>query len=219
MSSEQIVRVLVCTGRGWYSSSFVDMFRKNGCEVRLLEYTSDNILKLERKSFLRRIRPWLSLHKANRRVLAEMKSFRPDLVLVVNGEQLFRETVEKISAGTRIAHWAVDGVSNLRTHPDFLKDYPYSYVFEPADVQVLENARYLSLGADETFYHPEPSVKRFSVSFVGSPHPDRMAFLEYIASYAVGRFDFSVFGPFSKISREQFPATYACVKNAGGGGS
>lgn len=213
-SPTEKLRILVCTGRGWYSSSFVDMFERNGCVVRLLEYTSDNVLKLERKNPLSRIRPWLALRKANRRVLDETENFRPDLVFVVNGEQLFRETVQKIAARTKIAHWAVDGVRNLRTHPSNLRDYPLSYVFEPTDAQLIPNARFLSLGADERFYFPRKEPKLFDVSFVGSPHPDRMEFLERVARASAGKFGFALFGPFSKISRERFPATCACVRKS-----
>ncbi len=209
------IRVLVCTGRGWYSDSFVTMFRANGCETRLAEYPSSSVLKLERKSPFSRIHPWLQLRRANRAVLAAVEEFAPDLIFVVNGAELFPETVKRIAAKTKIAHWAVDGVNGLKIHLESLGNYDRNYVFEPTDVPLVPGSRYLSLGADTRRYFPRKAEKIYDVSFVGSPHADRLPLLEKIARESAGKFGFAVFGPFQKVDPATFPHLYACIRKNG----
>ncbi len=209
------IKVLVCTGRGWYSEAFVAMFRENGCETRLTEYPSSSVLKLERKNPFSRIHPWLQLRKTNRAILDAVETFNPDLVFVVNGEELFPETVKRIAAETKVAHWAVDGVSGLKMHLESLGNYHRNYVFEPTDVPLVPGSRYLSLGADTRRYFPRKTEKLLDVSFVGSPHADRLPLLEKLAKESAGKFGFAVFGPFGNVDPAAFPNLCACIRKNG----
>ena len=205
-------KILVCSGRLWhYPKAIADGFRELGCDVRLVEYPTTNILKLERSSFWARIHPWFCIRHINRKILNEAKLFSPDLVLVVNGEEILPETVAQIALKTPIVHWAVDGVKNLKTRLEVFKNYTKNYVFEPIDALSVSNAKYLPLGADLKIYRPYELPKKYDVSFVGAPHPNRLAFLEKIAVVAQGKFNFCIFGPFQKVDVEQFPNLASCI--------
>lgn len=209
------IKVLISTGEGWYSEAFVSMFRSNGCETKLLEHPSSSVLKLERKNPLMRIHPRMQLNKINRMILDAVKTFKPDLMFVVNGEELFPETVKRIAAKTKIAHWAVDGVGGLKMHLESLGNYHRNYVFEPTDVPLVPGSRYLSLGADTRRYFPRRAEKIHDVTFVGSPHADRLPLLEKLAKESAGKFGFAVFGPFQKVDPAAFPHLCSSVRKNG----
>ncbi|MCD7710154.1 MAG: hypothetical protein LUI04_02200, partial [Porphyromonadaceae bacterium] len=179
-------KVLVCSGHlRYFPCAIADGFSRNSCCCRLLEYRPDSILKLLRRSLIRKFHPWLHLRSVNRKIIAEVRKFKPDLVVIVNGDEIFRETVTEIASKTRIVHWAVDGVKNLKTDPCNLFDYNANYVFEPTDVSLLPRCKYVPLGAWEKIYFPPlqkgETNKLFDVSFVGSFTTERLLFFEEIS--------------------------------------
>jgi len=205
-------KVLICCGHLWhYPQGIAEGFRAANCEVRLVEYSTSSILKLERASFFSKIHPFVKLTKINRKILSAQKSFSPELVLVVNGEEIFPETIQQLSQKSVVAHWAVDGIKNLKTSIKIFDNYAKNFVFEPADVALVPRAEYLPLGADLRIFYPRERSRDIDVSFVGAPHPTRRPFLEKIAETSIGKFDFRVFGPFKNLNAEAFPSLAKCV--------
>lgn len=190
----------------------MEAFLKQGVTVTRLEYRETNILKLERSSFLRRISPWIRLQRINKALLSSVKKFQPDLVLVINGEALFRETIQKISTKCKVFHWAIDGISNLKTHKENFDDYDLNYVFEPTDVPLIPKSVYLPLGVSFKYFYPTQVAKTIDVSFIGSPHSNRLLFLENLAMESRGKFNFQIFGPFQKVCPSEYPNICSCVK-------
>jgi len=205
-------KVLICCGHLWhYPQGIAEGFRAANCEVRLVEYSTSSILKLERDSFFSKIHPLLKLTKINRKILSAQKSFSPELVLIVNGEEIFPETIKKLSQKSAVAHWAVDGIKNLKTRIKIFDNYAENFVFEPTDVALVPRAEYLPLGADLRIFYPRKCSRDIDISFVGAPHPTRLPFLEKIAEASLGKFDFRVFGPFKNLDAVAFPSLAKCV--------
>lgn len=206
-------KILICCSRAYwhYPKGIAAGFRAQNCDVHLLEYPSSSILKLERQSIFSRLHPLFQLTKINKKILRAAKSFSPDLVLIVNGEEILPKTIRTIAQKTTVVHWAVDGIQNLKTHVEIFSEYSKNFVFEPADTTAVPRAEYLPLGADLNIFYPRKFQREIDVSFVGAPHPTRLPFLEKIAANAREKFKFRVFGPFQKIDKNAFPQLAACI--------
>lgn len=114
----------------------------------------------------------------NRRLIWKVKKYKPDLVLVIKGENIFPETVEEIKKRYDIVNYFSD---YFRWFGDekmtgWIKAYPVMYTGDPYDVN-----RFKKKGFKNLFYIPlaGPIIKEFfkrrkyNVVFVGAYSKDR----------------------------------------------
>ncbi len=127
--------------------------------------------------------------KYNQDLIAQINSLRPDLILTLNGNHLFPETIKYINEKTRSVHaiWCFD--SALR-YPNVLNNAGYFdlfYTFEPSDIQTLKdynaNSKFLPMAHDPNYYFDlENKTKQIDICFIGnlSFYPKRRELFEEI---------------------------------------
>lgn len=127
---------------------------------------------------------------ASRRFVEEVKKWRPDICVVLNGNFLVSSSLAEVRRiGTVMILWCYDSVSRYPAIAALATGYDKVYVFEPSDIPVLDmhgvTGKPMPLGYDPSCYFPLPRTQvRFDLSFVGTvfAYKERMKFLEETVS-------------------------------------
>lgn len=183
--------MIVSTKFRWYGDSFADAFRMCGCDVLLCKES----VRVEKSDFLRYLKYRTHLIKAkdyddirnniNRRVIEKFNNYKPDLFLVVMGNQITPETLKYINLSCPTAVVLTDTREAYPFYDSVVPLYTKSYTYE-----ITNLTYYKSIGAnidslfglvDEKMYFPIDNVqKRIDISFVGFMNAERKALLEKI---------------------------------------
>jgi len=156
--------------------------------------------------------PYLSgwdLRRMNKRLLAQVRSFKPDLFFVAGGHRIFPETVAEIKReAIMTALWTIDPPKNFK--PIIASAPYYDYIFtggsEAYDILKdtgLRNLHWLPFACDPDLHKPQTLTKdeanlySCDIAFVGTVDPElyprRCRLLE-----AISDFDLGVWGPSSE---------------------
>ena len=196
-----------------YLDSIADGFKQNGCDVEIFKHTNTNVKKLDRKNFFKRLRSKRQIKKINTALVEQVNSFKPDLLLAINGEVLLPETVNSLKANCKTALWLVDGVGNIKLPISTMNMFDQRFVFEPQDASLLKDATYLPYGCDCSIYQPKlDSTYDRDLSFCGAGHEDRLELLEQLSSFCKKEnISFEVFGPFNKRYKSTYPNLFSII--------
>ena len=121
----------------------------------------------------------------NNKVLSLYKEFRPDIVFIIQGSEIYSETVEKMKEAKKIL-WMMDSIFRNKRGYALRKIVDYIFVFERTDVdKLLENenivSHFLPLALDEAVYYPYTNRKdEIDILFVGALYDNRVVLLERI---------------------------------------
>ena len=167
-----------------YEDSIARAFEQLGCETLCFGYRSSRggVRSVIYSSLLRPFELDVdSNQKAaySTEVIAGIRAFRPDAVLVLRGDfytDTLADAVRALPSRPRMVVWMMD---SIRRFPQILRhreQFDRWFVFEPSDIAVLENgygieAQYLGLAFDSEYYHPLDTPTRLDLradlSFVG----------------------------------------------------
>ncbi len=182
-----------------------------GCETKIFYYLTDSIGGL-RGAAKRRLHPeirkMLSIPAQrwreakgifmNRRLIREVRSFQPDLVLILKGETIYEESLSALrKLKIPLISWWVDdpfGYSDLMNR---FRLFDMLYMFDRECITVLEakgikHITYLPCGCDQTTYSPQPlnaadyPELSCSIGFVAVYYPSRAALLGQMKGLDVG---------------------------------
>lgn len=175
-----------------YNTSLKEAFERLGVAARVVSYDERLIKDLLLRNYYRVLRlagkdaERIYEDTLNMRILDTYHEFQPELVLVIKGTRIDRETLEAMKA-SRLVLWMMDSILRI---PQALKNvdvFDAVFLFEKDDVAALAErgitGHYLPLGYDETIYHPldkEVSLKEkdIDIAFVGDIYEAREILLE-----------------------------------------
>ncbi len=133
-------------------------------------------------------------------LLRRAERMRPDLLLVIDEDQVAEETLVEIGRRTGAARalWIADDPFAKRILPDALSAYDFLFVFDrhymaPVKERTPAVVSYLPLAGDDRVFGPPrvpfPHPARFGAVHVGSFYPERAALLA-----AAGLSDLEIYG-------------------------
>lgn len=128
----------------------------------------------------------------NYKLLETYNSYRPDIILFINGCEIIDEkTFEILKSKTKLAVWFIDGVKrDLLKKLDYqFKYYDYIFTFEEQDVLEIKKvygleAYFCPLGYNKFAYYPVEMLKDIDIIFVGMGSEKRIKILNEIAQFS-----------------------------------
>ena len=134
----------------------------------------------------------------NRRLIAAARAFQPDVILVLKGETISRETLVALrERNRRLASWWVDDHFKYPDLAHSLDVFDAVYIFDMdcltrLKTQGLQRVVYLPCACDPTIYYPQsldsadfPTLN-CTVGFVATYHPTRAALLSQMQGLNFG---------------------------------
>lgn len=124
--------------------------------------------------------------KYNNSIKEKADEYNPDILLVLKGDIIRKETIEYINnMGIKTVLWCYDSIKKSPHLLDICWSYYQIYVFEKGDIPIFReigmDVEFLPMGYDPTvYYKKEQSSTRADVCFVGNIYPDRANKLETI---------------------------------------
>jgi spore maturation protein CgeB len=172
----------------WYAESLERAFIANGCDVLLIRKSvvvgKWDIYGKIKESIGRNVENEKNKtqKKINAEILKSFQEFKPDIVYVTMGNQLTKESIEKMKESAIL----------VASFGDTIKQYPYLgeiagyydivYSYEMTDVDKLRrmgvNAKEMMGLGDPEQYFPINCKKDIDVCFVGVMYPKRKEILE-----------------------------------------
>jgi spore maturation protein CgeB len=171
-----------------YNQSIERAFQKLGSQTRVLSYSPGEVKSLKEK-----LQYYTSLNKNaffdkvkngfNKAILEQYFSFLPDIVFIIQGNYVFKRTVEKMNCKKVL--WMMDSIFRAKGAYAIRHNVDYIFLFEKTDVGRLWQedkirARFLPLAVDETIYYPTVKQNKIDILFVGALYQKRVELLERI---------------------------------------
>lgn len=180
-----------------YEKDIVVEFERQGYDTTLIDERPSNspaaraILRLRMSSLGSRI------DKYYRRKRAELAGQRFDLVLVVKAEAMprwFLQSLRQTNPNARFVFYSYDALSNVKNCLGLLDCFDELFSFDSGDVEARPEFSYLPLFYTSEFAPLPPSEavhsRRFTLSFVGTLHSERHAFVKSFFADRSGTFAF-----------------------------
>jgi spore maturation protein CgeB len=180
-----------------YCKSIARAFEQQGYEVELIEWVELSIENFKEKvqfniaknkdEFFEQKK--LRLNKGYQKKYTE---YQPDLVFVVRGSMLTKETLELMQT-SKLVLWMMDSVFLVKETLANIKMYHHIFLFEKVDIPRLENEyglqpHFLPLSLDETVYFPLlQQNKQIDILFVGALYPERVEVLKRLIKAFPGK--------------------------------
>lgn len=198
-----------------YNQSIERAFNKLNFETRVLSYSPGEVISLKDKieyystrnkgAFFDKVK-----EKFNKQIIDLYKSFQPELVFVIQGNYVFKSTVESMQCKKVL--WMMDSIYRAKGAYDLRNNIDFIFVFEKTDIDRLWQsdkieAHFLPLAVDETVYYPMPAKSEIDILFVGNLYQKRMQLLERISDRfkdKVVRIYGRYFSPFKNPVRQFF---------------
>ncbi len=128
-----------------------------------------------------------------RALVRRARASRPDILLVVDEDQVTAETLDRVHAasGAMRALWIADDPWSKEHLPAALAAYDLLFVFDRHYLDAIRAAtraevHYLPLAGDDTVFHPPshplPQSERFGAVHIGSRYPERERLLAVAAA-------------------------------------
>lgn len=112
----------------------------------------------------------------------QYNSCKPCYVLLLKGNMLYPETVEKMRKHSIVSLVTTDSLDNTQGGLEIAKVADFCYVFEGTDVErykaEVPNIQFMPIGYDDEIYHPITCKKDIDISFVGAGDEKRMFILK-----------------------------------------
>lgn len=162
------------------------------------------------------------LLKMNRELIAFSKKKKYDLCVVLKGESLFPETIDKLKANcSKVINWFFDPICTL--DKDFFKSIPKYDLFFVKDMFIkkrliqigFKNIDFLLEAFDENIYHPIDKKEIFyqnDISFVGNIYPYRFKLLEPINEH--NKYHVKLYGNLVQIKKGELGQYFEYHKKA-----
>lgn len=172
-----------------YIITYCNCLRQNGFCVKVIESNMD---VYSRSLF---IRGYCRLNKNNvskylTRVKIKMDKiinkeydlFKPDYVLMLNGDMLYPETAKKMRKHSLVSLVTTDAFENTNGGLETAKEVNFCYAFEGTDVKKYQaevpSMQFMPIGYDDEIYHPIECKKDIDISFVGNGDKKRLFILK-----------------------------------------
>lgn len=99
-------------------------------------------------------------------------SYQPDLVFILNGDNLTTSTVAYCHKQSKVVFWLFDSITRMRHTLDNLREADAVYCYEQKDIPLLAKehikASFLPQAVDSTLYYPMPEIeKKYDIVFAG----------------------------------------------------
>lgn len=121
--------------------------------------------------------------KINKEILEIYKIYNPDIVLIVKGHKIYKDTLMEMQ-NANLVLWMMDSVKRVNSIMSTIKLYDFVFVFEEEDVVFLKQknikALHLPLALDQNLYWPNNNDKVIDIIFIGSLYPERIKLLKQI---------------------------------------
>ena len=183
--------LIISTKFRWYSESFADAFRQCGCDVTLHEES----LRIEKSDIKRYIKYRLHLasskdyeeirEEINKRVLEKYNQCKPDLFVVVMGNQITPDTLKIINKSCKTVVLLSDTREKYPYYDCVVPFYSKVYTYELSDLEYYKsigvNVDALYGLVDEKQYYPIKNCnKNIDLCFVGFMNEERKKILEQL---------------------------------------
>lgn len=134
----------------------------------------------------------------NRRLIAAARAFRPDAIVILKGETIFRESLAILrTLGVPLVSWWVDDPFRFPELIEHFKLFDMVYAYDKECVANLEklgfnHVMYLPCACDQARYYPQalkPSeypLLNCTVGFIAVYYPERAALLSQMKGFDVG---------------------------------
>ena len=174
-----------------YSKSVTRAFGQAGYEVATMEWVEGGVENIKEKiGFNLAADKHTFFEKKelafNRKVVEKYHVFKPDIVFVIRGSVLNRETLLVMQRSVMIL-WMMDSIFLVEKTLRNIDMYKHIFLFERQDIPALKqqyniDAHFLPLALDESVYYPvENKHKPIDILFVGALYEDRIKLLRKIA--------------------------------------
>lgn len=125
--------------------------------------------------------------KINSDLLDIYYKYKPNLVVIIKGHKIFKETLYQMREAKLIL-WMMDSIVRVPQIYNSINQYDRVFVFEEDDVDILRkrkiSAIHLPLALDTNKYKPKQgNNKIYDVAFVGSLYQERIDILKKIIDY------------------------------------
>ena len=163
----------------YFNASIERAFQSLGWETKVDAYdTPIHPYSLWNKILYKLAHEKLSLKQESRRfydvyIRGIIDSYAPDLVFIMNGDNLLPQTTEYLSEHTKVVFWVFDSV---RKYPLIIENLKYAnavFCYEQEDIPYLSkeyriNAHFLPQAFDPQLYYPIEGVeKKYDIAFAG----------------------------------------------------
>lgn len=132
-------------------------------------WNTNKILREEKKQF-------------NSLALKMYNEIQPDIVYVIQGRWMSKDTLAIIKKKSYIALYLWDMISLFPEMRETFDKYDIIYSFDKRDTKFLKeqglNAKFKPSGYDNSIYYPIECIKKYDVAFVGAMYPERVKMLK-----------------------------------------
>ena len=145
-------RVLIIGPDFWgYNESIERAFQKLGYITDIIsskKIYSDSLLKRAKNRYKLLFNPeyYENLFKVNQSIFKKYKIFKPEIIIVIKGNMLTKDTIKKMK-DSKIILWVMDSIFQVKRAYENIKLYDYKFMFEKTDVEKLKNE-----GIESFFY-------------------------------------------------------------------
>lgn len=149
---------------------------KEGTIENFAEKISYNLTKDKEAFFFKKY------EKYNTRIRIKYEAVKPDMVFVIRGAILTKETLLFMKK-SRLVLWMMDSIFTVKRTLDNIGLYDHIFLFEKEDIPLLKKqynvtGTFLPLALDESVYFPIPSLEKdIDILFVGNLYDKRVALL------------------------------------------
>jgi spore maturation protein CgeB len=172
-----------------YNRSIATAFDPDQFEFKIISYAE----QYGKICLLNKIRYFISnrrhrttaklLSELNRYILKTHKHYKPDLALIIKGDTIEPETVEKMTCSKNIL-WMMDGIFYNSQSIHLVDKMDAVFLFEKSDVkevkQINPNTYYLPSAFDDNIFNDLHLEKTIDILFIGTLYPERIILLNRI---------------------------------------
>lgn len=174
-----------------YNKSISNAFLRLGYEVKTVNFSEtypNNLKNKFRCSLLSKfgINHFIQEYNKNLNdeILKIYKKFNPEIVIIIKGHKISKETLIKMDNSIKIL-WMMDSIFNVNHTYKLLNFYDHLFMFEYTDVINLEKNKiksyFLPLAVDKNVYYPLNSdEENIDILFVGALYKNRIKVLEEV---------------------------------------
>ena len=174
-----------------YNLSIATAFSNLGFETKVIGYHGSMTtsakervryhLSRDKKDFFEKIK-----RQFNEDILKTQQAFKPDLVFIIHGGDVFEETVASLK-GCKKVLWMMDSITRSKVLYPLTRVVDYNFFFEKTDVDYLWElgkikSWFLPLALDEKVYFPVPGQRDIDILFVGALYESRIKLLQKITA-------------------------------------
>ncbi|KDR94615.1 spore maturation protein CgeB [Peptoclostridium litorale DSM 5388] len=144
----------------------------------------------------------------NEMIVKEYKEFKPEMVFILKGNILDRQTLD-IMRGSKRVLWMMDSIFRVHETMKNIDLYDYRFMYEKKDAQRLSesdiSAKFLPCALDEHDYYPIVDVEQdIDIVFVGSMYIEKSENREQLLDGIISRFpdrNIQLYGKYLHIKR------------------